>query len=1013
MVYRFGGVELDEQAFELRRDGSPLRVQPKVLKLLLHLVQNRDRVVPTEELLTAGWPDATVAPNSLARAVSLARFAIGQSAAIANVPRRGYRFRGSVEIVSSHAAIGPIGSAYVGRARIRARLEESLDAALGGRGCVLFLTGEAGIGKTRTAELLIERARTRGAFTMTESSNRPWSRILRALRAADPWAYDSLPAVQRRALSQLWPDDRVAANDERVRGLLLEASRAFIVRAAGSRPIAILLDDLHDADTESLWLLENVSAAIASVPVAIIATGREAEIAKTERRARALERLYRASTLERWSLEGLGSEEVGEFVRSALGRVPQSSLVLALERQTNGNPLLLRESLRSLEARDLLDRRCDAAEWEALLPTSIRHLLGPKLRPLKPGALEILACAAALGLEADRELLARLVRDSREFERELSACVAAGLLFASVDGARVRFSHLLVREAVYAELVPPGEARHELHARAARALEVPGSETGDALTARAHHACEAAPRIPAQQAAALAEAAADQAIRRLDFDAAVVWAERALGVLERGDSPDPAARAQILLTLGIAQTQAHGVEPARVSYRLAADQARSVGRPDLFARAALGFAHRPNGSGHGDRETIALLEEAARMQGVDESTATRVRSRLAAELRYAEPERSRQMSDDALAAARRQGDSAVLAQTLDDCSFVRISLADPEGWLALNAELVRAARSARELELELLGHKGCVTGLLELGDMKAVDRELRALERTARLLGTPYARWLHAALLAMRSLLDGDLSSAERHIVDSGAWGANAESPDVALELEAQLAYLRFEQGRSDEIEEALRLKVRTFPDAPAWRAALAGMLAATNRRSDAARELAQLARHDFRDIPLDRGWLPTLAFAAQVTSATGDERAAAALYEQLSPHARLSVIAGSGLLYFGPVAHFLGLTAAALSRWDSANQHFEHAVAVEERVGARVWKAHSEIAWARTLLARGAADDRARAVELAGRAEAAASACGWPALAAEALPLASRSWARSPRPPSSKRARQRRVPFR
>src|SRR5262249_31179054 len=155
------------------------------------------------------------------------------------------------------------------------------------------------------------------------------------------------------------------------------------------------------------------------------------------------------------------------------------------------------------------------------------------------------------------------------------------------------------------------------------------------------------------------------------------------------------------------------------------------------------------------------------LEGRDEPSAIRVSSRLAAELRYAEPERARRMSDAAVEAARRLGDPAVLAQALDDCSFVRTSVLDPQGWGALSGELVRAARSARELELELLGHKGSVTGLLELGDVKAADRELRALERTAAALGTPYARWLHEALRAMRALLDGQLEAAERHIAAS------------------------------------------------------------------------------------------------------------------------------------------------------------------------------------------------------------------------------------------------------
>ena len=1005
MVYRFGPLELDEEAFELRRSGGPLSVQPKVLKLLLHLVRNRERVVPTEELLTAVWPDTAVSQNSLARAVSLARAAIGRGgadAAIANVARRGYRFRGTVELARSRTAEAG-GPPYVGRARIRARLEQTLDAALDGRGAVILLGGEAGIGKTRTAELVIERARSRGAFTVTSGGARPWPAVLRALRAADHWAYDSLPAAQRRVL------ELATAREEGSSARVLEAARAFLLRAAGARPIAVLLDDLHAADTESLWLLEGIGAAVAGAPVAIVATCREDELASSERRALALERLHRSSAVERWSLEGLASDEIDTFVRSMLGRAPEPALVRALERQTSGNPLLLRESLRSLEARDLLERRRGAAEWESLLPTSIRHLIEPKLRALSAFSLELLACAAVLGFECESAVAADLRRSSRAVAREVSECKSAGLLLPSLDGVRLRFPHLLVREAVYAELVPAGKTRRQLHARAADVLAGANTTSEEALDARAHHACEAVPLFAPGDAAALAEAASEHAARRLDFDAAVLWAGRALAALESDRDAPAAARAQILLSLGRAQTQAQGVDPARVSYRIAADHARSAGRADLFARAALGFAHRPNASGHGDRESIALLEEAlASSRSLDASAATRVRSRLAAELRYAQPEQARAASDAALAAARRGGDPAVLAQTLDDASFVHTSQGDPEAWVALNGELVRAARAADDLELELLGHKGCVTGLLELGDVNAVDRELHALERSSASLGTPWARWLQAALLAMRALLDGKLADAERHILASAAFGAQAESPDVALELQAQLAYLRLEQGRSSEIEEAVRLQVRRFPDAPIWRAALARVLAADDRKGEAARELAELARNDFRDVPVDRGRLTTLALASEVAAVTGEVRAAAALHEQLAPHARLSVVAGSGLFYFGPVAHFLGLLECVATRWDASLRHFEQAIASAERTGARVWKAHSELGAARVLLARGAPRDRARAAQLIGRAEHAASTHGWRALSAQAASLARESWIQPRRPPSSSGARRR-----
>ncbi len=128
-----------------------------------------------------------------------------------------------------------------------------------------------------------------------------------------------------------------------------------------------------------------------------------------------------------------------------------------------------------------------------------------------------------------------------------------------------------------------------------------------------------------------------------------------------------------------------GLERARAGFRVAAAHARAAGRPDLLAEAALGFAHRPVASGHGEPEVIALLEEArAAVPASAERLRLRILSRLAGELRYAERDRAELLAGEGLAAARHLGDAAVLAETLDDVSFVRWSPADPEGWIALS-----------------------------------------------------------------------------------------------------------------------------------------------------------------------------------------------------------------------------------------------------------------------------------------------------------------------------------------
>ena len=102
MIFRFDGYEIDSARYELRRDGAAVPLEPKVLDVLLHLVQQRTRLVTKEELLREVWPGVHVTESTLTRAVSLARAALGDSASeprvIETVPGRGYFVAWSVSV---------------------------------------------------------------------------------------------------------------------------------------------------------------------------------------------------------------------------------------------------------------------------------------------------------------------------------------------------------------------------------------------------------------------------------------------------------------------------------------------------------------------------------------------------------------------------------------------------------------------------------------------------------------------------------------------------------------------------------------------------------------------------------------------------------------------------------------------------------------------------------------------------------------------------------------------------
>src|ERR1700722_2717469 len=104
MVYRFDQFEVDDREFRLAEDGTQVQVEPKVLRLLVYLIENRNRLVRKQELLDAVWPDAIVTENALTRAIGLLRKALNEDGRvpryIETIPTAGYRFIANVTVAN-------------------------------------------------------------------------------------------------------------------------------------------------------------------------------------------------------------------------------------------------------------------------------------------------------------------------------------------------------------------------------------------------------------------------------------------------------------------------------------------------------------------------------------------------------------------------------------------------------------------------------------------------------------------------------------------------------------------------------------------------------------------------------------------------------------------------------------------------------------------------------------------------------------------------------------------------
>ena len=143
------------------------------------------------------------------------------------------------------------------------------------------------------------------------------------------------------------------------------------------------------------------------------------------------------------------------------------------------------------------------------------------------------------------------------------------------------------------------------------------------------------------------------------------------------------------------------------------------------------------------------------------------------------------------------------------------------------------------------------------------------------------------------------------------------------------------------------------------WNLISALLCAQLGRTEDARRELGYFAAQGFTTLPFDQEWLFGMSLLAETCALLTDSDSAAVLYGLLVPWSAFNA-ADHPEGIRGSVSRYLGMLAATLERWDDAAGHFEDALAMNERMGARPWLAHTQHDYARMLLVRDGPGDRA-----------------------------------------------------
>jgi DNA-binding SARP family transcriptional activator len=870
------------------------------------------------------------------------------------------------------------GGVFVGRERELGRLVAGVDEAFAGHGRLFLLEGEAGIGKSRLAEELTAYARTRGGRVLIgrcwEAGGAPaywpWTQLLRAyVRETDVAALGEQLGAGAPELVQIVPElgqrfpeltSSAPQEPDGARVRLFDATAEFLRVAGEQQPLVLVLDDLHAADPPSLLLVRFLARELGSIRILLLGAYRQVDPLPGEPLTAMIAEVGREPVSRRVTLRGLSESEVAEYLRRTGSEFASPQLVSRLYGQTEGNPLFVGEMVRLLSVEGDTSGALDEKRLE--IPQSVRQVIARRVSHLSQESGRLLLLASVLGREFSFEVLSRVWDVPDETLVEVVDEAIHARVVSDVPGApgRLRFEHVLIRDTLYDGLT--SARRLQLHGLIVGALEEldaerPGVYTGDL----AHHSIAAADYDKAQR---YAREAASRALELFAYEEAARLFRLALQAVEQ-PPVDQAMRFELLVAAGDALNKAGITADAKEAFLTACDLARTGRMPEGFARAALGYGGSTAWQrAAGDELLVPLLEEALIALGTDESLLkARLLARLAGALRdepSLEPRSS--LAREAVEIARRLGDKDTLAYTLSSL-FAATWGPEIRELSPIADELGRLAEETGSIDavLDALTWRSIVAWHT-LADADAASTD-DAYDALAGQTGEAAPQWQGAMQNALWALFRGEFARAEKLEQDALRTG-QARSSDADCSYRFAMFIMRRAQGRLAEIEDLIRDAVARYPGYRSFACFIPVIHCALGRDKEAREAFEVLAREKFAPLPRDCEWLFCLSLLAEVAARLHDRDRAIQLYRLLEPYARVNAMA-AGEVALGPVARYLGILATETARWMEAARHFEDALAMNAKMGARPWLAHTMDDYGHMLLARDRPGDRERAREL------------------------------------------------
>ncbi len=456
MLYRFGPFQLDFANAALWHGETQLTLRPKTFDLLVHLVRHAGELVTKDKLLTVVWSDIVVSESTLTASMSELRKVLGETARdpqfIVTVHRRGYRFIGTVtelqasdsvvETVSPHSSerhsIPPVpemrpqavvtdsSPCLVEREADLAQLHQQFEQALQGQRQFIFVTGEAGIGKTSLVDAFVAQLALmpsiwigHGQCIEQYGAGEAYLPLLEAFGRLGraPEGVQIVNVLRQQAptwliqLSALVSDSDLESLNQRARGatparMLRELAEA-VESLAATRPLILILEDLHWSDTSTLEWLAYTARRRETARLMVVATYRPADaIAQGHPVRRVIQELLRHEHCLEMGLNYLSQRGIAAYLTLQYDQVPrQRAWVQRLRQWTNGNPLFLVTMMDYLFKQGALNEGANGwtgehgEAYQVGIPESLHHMIEQQLEQAPDGVVTLLEAASVAGNE--------------------------------------------------------------------------------------------------------------------------------------------------------------------------------------------------------------------------------------------------------------------------------------------------------------------------------------------------------------------------------------------------------------------------------------------------------------------------------------------------------------------------------------------------------------------------------------------------------------------------------------